>query len=197
MKTTTMVVITGPMFSGKSEDIIGRLRRAVEGEKRVLVIKPKKDSRTSNEIVSRGRRNGKFEIIERFPAYPIATLDELKAIFKAKDPEVLGIDEAQFFEPWFFEFVFELLRSRRDISIIVSGLDTDAWGRPFGIMPNLMAIADETVKKKAICARCKDEEAIMSQKKTAGSGGQIEVGDFDKYEPRCRKCHTPPEENPA
>ncbi|MEK7630370.1 MAG: thymidine kinase [Patescibacteria group bacterium] len=190
-----IIVISGGMFCGKTEDLIGRLRRARAADKRMLVLKQKEDTRTGEEIVARAKDlTNNFKPVDEFPAFPIGSREELESLFKKFNPEVLAIDEGQFFKKWLFEFVTDLRENRREILILVAGLDMDAWGKPFEIMSLFMGIATYVDKKKAICFRCKKEEAIMTQKKTAGSGQRIEIGDAEIYEARCLKCWTPPPE---
>jgi len=199
----TVDVIAGPMFSGKTEELIRRLRRASYAGKRILVIKPKIDTRTENKIVARLKKSEvKFEPAAEFPAYPVESLEELEKLFKETNPEILGIDEAQFLKDWFLIFLYKLLQNSAQVSVtvIIVGLDKDAWGKPFGIMPQLMALADHVDKEEAVCFKCGSLNAVMTQKKSLGSGEQIEVGDFELYEARCRICWTPPREisdNPA
>ncbi|HEX3095629.1 MAG TPA: hypothetical protein VHQ20_00735, partial [Patescibacteria group bacterium] len=141
-------VITGPMFSGKTEELIRILRRSELAGKKIVVIKPKIDSRSDGEIASRsisGREEKEFSRSGSFPAIDVETAEELETLIRAEHPAILGIDEAQFFNLWMFDYLAELLRryNHADLMILVAGLDMDAWGRPFGMMPHLMALADE------------------------------------------------------
>ncbi|MDB4939873.1 MAG: tdk [Candidatus Doudnabacteria bacterium] len=190
-----MKVITGPMFSGKTEELIRVLNRAEIAGKKILVIKPKIDIRTENEIASRRKADIKaneFKKYSSFYAYPVGSAAEVLSLINVHQPSVLGIDEAQFFDAWMIDFLAEFLKnnSENDLTIVAAGLDMDAWGRPFGIMPQLMTIADHVQKETAICFVCK-KPAIFTQK-LSESSSQVEVGDFDIYEARCRVCHFAP-----
>lgn len=186
-------VITGPMFSGKSEELIRRLNRATYAEQNVLVIKPKIDTRNEKKIASRKKRDKKdteFQESHSFPAQEVSTSKEFVELVSQHKPDVLAIDEAQFFQEWLLELIDEILDKETDTNfkIIVSGLDMDAWKKPFGIMPQLMAKANEVTKFTAVCFHCKKNDANLTYKKS-GSKEQIEVGNFQTYEARCRTCH--------
>ncbi len=190
-----MKVITGPMFSGKTEELIRVLHRAEIAGRKILVFKPKIDHRTANEIASRRKPDANQDSFKKtyaFPAFPVGSAAEALSLIHMHEPTVLGIDEAQFFDEWMIGFLEEFLRknSDKDIMIVVAGLDMDAWGRPFGIMPKMMTLADAVQKETAICFVCK-KPAMYTQKLVA-SDSQVEVGDNDIYEARCRNCHTLP-----
>lgn len=200
-------VIAGPMFSGKSEELIRRLRKAQYGRKEILVIKPKIDKRTENRIVARQKKAEGlgFEPHDELEAIPIGSEEELRNLIIEKRPKVIGIDEAQFFGDWIVGFLELLMKKmaepnrvgeapRGELLIIAAGLDLDAWRKPFGPMPILMAIADEVKKETAVCFEChgKYGSAIYTHKK-GGTGQQIEVGDAELYEARCRTCHRIPD----
>lgn len=190
-----MKVITGPMFSGKTEELIRVLNRAEIAGKKILVIKPVIDSRTANEIASRrkhDKESNQFKKFGSFPAFPVGSAAEALGLINAHQPSVLGIDEAQFFDQWMVDFLVEFMKvnSDKDIMVIAAGLDMDAWGRPFGIMPKLMTVADEVQKETAICFVCK--KPAMYTQKLSESDKQVEVGDTEIYEARCRTCHFPP-----
>ena len=183
------------MFSGKTEELIRILHRSDLAGKKIVVVKPKIDSRSEGEIASRRSTDNtgkEFTKFGSFPAIPVDSAGELEAIIHSEKPAVLGIDEAQFFQEWLFDYLAELLRryNHSDLQVLVAGLDMDAWGRPFGMMPHIMALADEVQKETAICFRCKSP--AMYTQKLAGSGEQVEVGDFEIYEARCRVCHVIP-----
>lgn len=189
-------IITGPMFSGKTEELIRILHRSDLAGKKISVVKPRLDVRTADEIASRRTANAQSKDFAKsgsFPAQPVETADELLEIIKQQQPTILGIDEAQFFKPWLYDFLVELLRDKSDtdLMVLVAGLDMDAWGKPFGVMPQLMTLADEVQKETAICFRCK-QPAIFTQK-LVSSDQQVEVGDSEIYEARCRVCHVLPE----
>lgn len=185
-------VITGPMRSGKSEELIRRLKRVKIASQKAIVLKPHIDVRTSaTEIASREFQEDKPEKIARFPAVSVGTLKEFREAFSTQRFDVLAIDEAQFFtQSWFLTEIKRLLLERADSNfrIIVSGLDLTAQLEPFGPMPQLLAMADEVHKITAICDRCKAPACLT--KKMGGSDEEIQIGDDDLYEPRCRPCHA-------
>lgn len=190
-------VITGPMFSGKTEELIRLLRRSDLAGKEILVIKPGIDTRTQAEIASRRtetRNSRNFVKSGTYPAEPISSADQLAEMLSARTPEVLGIDEAQFFGDWMIGSLVALLNkeAKNGLQILVAGLDLDAWNRPFGIMPQLMALADEVIKVTAVCFSC-GNPAMLSQKLGGNSANLVEVGDFEIYEARCRACHFLPD----
>lgn len=195
----TIEVITGPMFSGKSEELIKRLRKVTYAKKKVIAVKPAIDTRTQN-IVTRIKKatQNVFEPKEEFPARKITSQNELLAIVHDERPDILAVDEAQFFDTWFYhEFIVSMKKMEDKLGfnmrIIISGLDTDAWGKPFGIMPLLITAAEIISKETAVCFQC-GKLATLTQKKSKGTGQQIEVGDSELYEARCIACWTPPEE---
>ncbi len=172
-------VIAGPMFSGKSEELIRRLRRAAIARQRLQVFKPGVDNRYSDsDVVSHSRQR-----------IPSAVAERAEDILDRLDPrtEVLGIDEAQFFDPG----LPKVCRHVADLGkrVIAAGLDMDFSGAPFGPMPELLAIAEQVVKVTAICARC-GTPASYTQRLVA-SAQQVVVGASDVYEARCRRCHEP------
>jgi thymidine kinase len=124
---------------------------------------------------------------------------ELRSIADSWKPDILTIDEAQFFGPELLEYLDELLEKKKskNFTIIVAGLDMDAWRRPFGIMPQLLAMADEVLKLTAICAACNGENPAIFTQKKGGTGEQVEVGDTGLYEARCRACYYVPSQGPA
>jgi len=136
-----------------------------------------------------------FQKFTSLPAFPVSTAAEARRLIDLRTPNVIGVDEAQFFGDWMADLVTELLERSAggDLTIIAAGLDMDAWRRPFGIMPKLLSLADEVKKETAICFQC-SKPAIFSQK-LGDSQKQIEVGDADIYEAHCRLCHTLPKTN--
>lgn len=191
-------VITGPMFSGKTEELMKRLNKATHGQKKILVAKPIRDTRTKNTIAARRKdeEDGAFRVYKEMGAYEIQTEEQFLNLVLEKEPQVIGIDEVHFFDEWlpgFLGTVMELYLEEADLLIIAAGLDMDAWRRPFGIMPQLMAMADEVRKESAVCFKChgKNGPAIFTQK-TGGSAEQIEIGDAEIYEARCRVCYMIP-----
>jgi thymidine kinase len=172
-------VVVGPMFSGKSEELIRRLRRAEYGKQRVQIFKPVIDQRFSkNEIVS----HSGLEIASELVATGSDILEKV-----APRTEVVGIDEAQFLG----ESVVEACERLADVGkrVIVAGLDTDFMGRPFEPMPRLLAVAEEVTKLLAICMRCGNP--AMHTQRLVASEELIVVGAGEMYEARCRRCFEP------
>jgi thymidine kinase len=168
-------VICGSMFSGKTEELIRRLKRVKIANLKVEIFKPAIDTRYDEiNIVSHDTN-----IIQSTPVESSQTI-----LLLAQDVDVVGIDEAQFFDSEIGN-VCELLASK-GIRVIVAGLDMDYLGKPFGQMPNLLAKADYITKLHAICVKC-GNIANLSYRKTAQEG-QVLLGEKDIYEPRCRIC---------
>ncbi len=188
-KGGSIEIIAGGMFSGKSEELIRRLRRAVIARQRVQVFKPLLDDRFSlEEVVSRDDR--------RLKAIPVPTSDELLGRVEL-GVQVIGIDEVQFFDPGIVGVAMQLADA--GIRVIAAGLDQDYLRRPFGPMPALLSLAEDVSKMHAVCVRC-GGPAHYSQR-IAGGSSQVEVGDTS-YEARCRFCYEPyrpgvEEEQPA
>ena len=167
------------MFSGKTEELIRRLRRTEYAKLNVIIFKPKIDDRYSkDEIVSHSEQS--------LPSVVIESSSEI--LGKIKDADIVGIDEAQFFDNGLKDVVLELARMGK--RVIIAGLDMDYRGEPFGPMPTLLAIAEYVTKTKAICVVC-GSPATMTQRITK-STETIDVGATDKYEARCRKHHYIP-----
>jgi thymidine kinase len=172
-------VITGGMFSGKSEELVRRLRRAVIGRQRVQVFKPATDVRHApGRLITRDQRE--------LDATSVADSAELRAQLEL-GVEVVGVDEAQFFDDSLAELVSEL--ADRGIRVVIAGLDQDYLRRPFGPMPKILALAEYVDKMHAVCVRC-GAPAHYSQR-ISGGGEQVQVGDTDSYEARCRRCYVP------
>jgi thymidine kinase len=171
--------ICGPMFAGKSEELIRRIRRASIAHKRVQVFKPSIDTRYSaGEIVTHGD--------VRMRSEDVSSAGEILARVDGRT-EVIGIDEANFFGQDLLEVADQLADSGRQV--IVAGLDTDFLGRPFPPMPDLLAIAESITKVLAICIRC-GAPAKHSQR-LVESDELILVGAGEAYEARCRRCFQP------
>lgn len=185
-----ILVITGPMRGKKSALLIIKLEQAVIAEKRVVAFKPFRDTRSGDEIVSRRfNQLGQPEASSRFPAIAVKSTADMQRIIDLMHPEIVGIDEAQFLDPAFIAFIKEM-SGTRGIEFVISGLDMDYLGQPFGeTMPGLLAIAHRVVKTQAICYRCKSRNAIFTQK-IAGSTDQVEVGDAE-YRAACGDCWYP------
>ncbi|MEE9562965.1 MAG: thymidine kinase [Thermoanaerobaculia bacterium] len=167
------------MFSGKSEELIRRLRRALIARQHVQVFKPRTDSRHPPELlVTRDNRE--------LAAVTVADALELRAKLE-RDVQVVGIDEAQFFDNGLTELVMELADS--GVRVLVAGLDQDFTRRPFGPMPQILAVAEYVDKMHAVCIQC-GGPAHYSQR-IAGGEEQVQVGDTEDYEARCRHCYRP------
>src|ERR671917_1811154 len=181
--TGSLTVITGSMFSGKTEELIRRLRRALYARRSVQVFKQALDTRS--ELTEIRTHNG-----TPHEAVAVSTSDELLERVE-QTTDVVAIEEAQFFE----EGIVDVCRRLADsgYEVIVAGLDMDFRGRPFGPMPILLAEADEVVKLRAICARC-GRDASRSQRLIDGhpapvTAPTILIGAQESYEARCRHCH--------
>jgi thymidine kinase len=172
-------VICGSMFSGKTEELIRRLKRAQIARQKVQVFKPVIDNRYSIDHV---QSHDAGKILSR-------PVDRARDILTLVDDNtrVVGIDEAQFFDDSVVEVAQKL--AYRGVRVIVAGLDLDFRGLPFGPMPRLLAVAEQVTKLQAVCMVC-GAPASRSQR-VAGSAEQIAVGAKDMYEARCRFCHEP------
>ncbi len=169
-------IIAGGMFSGKSEELIRRLRRAVIARQRVQVFKPIIDDRfSSDDIVSRDDR--------RLKATAAGTSAELLSRVEI-GIQVVGIDEIQFFDDGVVDVCMQLADA--GIRVIAAGLDQDYMRRPFGPMPALLSVAEDVSKMHAVCVRCRG--AAHYSQRVAGGNAQVEVGD-SSYEARCRACY--------
>ena len=172
-------VVTGSMFSGKSEELIRRLRRAQIAKQRVQIFHPSLDTRyATDHVVSHSDM--------RMPSVGVAGSAEILARLQS-DTEVVGIDEGQFFDAGIVEVVNAL--ADRGVRVIVAGLDQDYLGRPFEPMPQLIAIAEYVHKTLAICVRC-GAPANRTQRLGAETD-RVVVGGAEEYEARCRRCFEP------
>ena len=178
-------VIVGSMFSGKSEELIRRLRRAQIARQKVQVFKPVIDKRYSIEQIA--SHSGMTHISK-----PVMTAKELMAQIE-DETQVVGIDEGQFFDMEIIQAVNFLANSGK--RVIIAGLDQDYTGKPFEPMPQLLSIAEFITKTHAICVKC-GETANYSQR-TSDSTARVEVGASDKYEARCRRCFVPHSDAPT
>ena len=168
-------IICGSMFSGKTEELIRRLKRVKIANLSYEIFKPAIDVRFDQiNIVSHDTN-----FIQSTPVESSQTI-----LLLAGDVNVVGIDEAQFFDAEIGNVCEQL--ALRGIRVIVAGLDMDYTGKPFGQMPNLLAVADYITKLHAICVKC-GNIANVSYRKTAAEG-QVVLGEKDIYEPRCRIC---------
>ncbi len=168
-------VICGSMFSGKTEELIRRLKRAHIAKLNVEIFKPKTDTRYDETAVVSHDHNS----IQSTP------VDSSEAILLlGANTQVVGIDEAQFFDDELPEVCNKL--AKKGIRVIIAGLDMDFLGKPFGPMPALMAIAEHVTKVNAVCMQC-GGPAVYSYR-TVASESKILLGEKDSYEPRCRAC---------
>ncbi|MDO5447446.1 MAG: thymidine kinase [Prevotellaceae bacterium] len=169
-------VVCGSMFSGKTEELIRRLKRAKFAKQRVEIFKPSIDVRYSEEEVVSHDKN----------AIISTPIDSSSAILLlANDVDVIGIDEAQFLDNGLIEVCNEL--ANRGVRVVVAGLDMDFRGIPFGPMPGLCAIADEVTKVHAICVKCGNLAYISHR--LVDNDKRVLLGETQEYEPLCRECY--------
>lgn len=178
-------VIAGSMFSGKSEELIRRLNRARIARQKVQVFKPGIDVRYSTEEIASHSGQKHLSVPVRSTAEMMGQISE--------DTQVVGIDEAQFFDMNIIDAVNRLAEQGK--RVIVAGLDQDYTGKPFEPMPQLLSIAEFITKTHAICVKC-GATANYSQR-TVESDARVEVGASDKYEARCRRCFVPHADAPT
>ena len=169
-------VVCGSMFSGKTEELIRRLRRAQFAHQKVEIFKPSIDKRYSDEEVVSHDSNA-------IMSTPIDSSAQI--LLMSSDIDVVGIDEAQFFDNGIVDVCNEL--ANRGVRVIVAGLDMDFKGIPFGPMPALCAIADDVTKVHAICVKC-GSLAYVSHRLIA-SDKRVVLGEHSEYEPLCRECY--------
>ena len=177
-------VICGPMFSGKSEEMIRRLRRAEIAGQRVVIFKPKIDNRfDAADVVSHAGA--------RMRGVPVSSVAELAA--RAQGFEVVGIDEVQFFEHSVISVSLEL--AENGARVVAAGLDQDYRRLPFGPIPELLSHAEFVDKLQAVCHRCggpaTTTQRLVDGKPAPYSGETVVVGAAEQYEARCRDCHEP------
>jgi thymidine kinase len=169
-------VICGSMFSGKTEELIRRLKRATIANLKVEIFKPAVDQRYDDlQVVSHDANT--------IHSIPVEHAQNI--LLLANNADVIGIDEAQFFDAGITE-VCETL-ALKGIRVIIAGLDMDYLGKPFGPVPQLLAVADYITKLHAICVKCGNIANISYRK--IPEGEQVVLGEFDIYEPRCRVCY--------
>jgi thymidine kinase len=168
-------VICGSMFSGKTEELIRRLRRAKFARQSVEIFKPAVDVRYSAvDVVSHDDNS--------IPSTPVESAQNI--LLLASNVQVVGIDEAQFFDNGLIDVCNQLANS--GVRVIVAGLDMDYQGNPFGPMPKLMAIADDVLKVHAVCVRC--GALAQFSHRLAKTDKLVLLGETDSYEPLCRSC---------
>ena len=176
-KTGSIEVICGSMFSGKTEELIRRMRRAQFAKQKVEIFKPALDVRYSdNQVVSHDRNS--------IPSTPVESSGNI--LLLSGDIDVVGIDEAQFFDDGLADVCNQL--AGQGIRVIVAGLDMDFKGKPFGPMPKLCAVADDVTKVHAICVEC-GNLALYSYR-LVKDDKLILLGEQDEYQPLCRKCYN-------
>ena len=169
-------VICGSMFSGKTEELIRRLKRAKFAKQQVEIFKPSIDTRYSEvDVVSHDQNT--------IQSTPIDSSGSI--LLLAGENEVIGIDEAQFLDNGLVDVCNQL--ANRGIRVIIAGLDMDFKGKPFGPMPALCAIADDVTKVHAICVKC-GSQAYVSHRLVA-SDKRVLLGETQEYEPLCRECY--------
>lgn len=176
-------VITGPMFAGKTEELIRRVKRMEYAKKHYLIFKPAIDTRyAKDEVVSHNKKS--------LGAISISHGSDIKRYLK-KDTQAVVIDEVQFFDDSLVKYVQEL--AGQGLRVICAGLDTDFRGEPFGIVGPLMAVAEQVTKLTAICSECGTDatrtQRIIDGKPAYYDDPTILVGANDSYEARCRCCH--------
>jgi len=183
-------VIAGVMFSGKSEELIRRVRRALIARRRVQVFKSHLDARYGGVDLVSSHTGVEIE------AVPVDNAAEIFRRTRA-DTEVLAIDEAQFLSEGIVEVVSDL--AGRGVRVIIAGTDTDFRGLPFGRMGELMAIAEEVAKLRAICVVCGDlacrNQRLINGRPARWDSPTIMVGGSESYEARCRRCHRVPRQD--
>ena len=178
----SLEVVCGPMFSGKSEELIRRVRRAEIAGLRALIVKPAVDDRYDvGHVVSHG--GAKMRAVTAASSADVLRL--------ARGYEAVGVDEAQFFDPGIVGAISELVD--RGVRVVAAGLAQDFRGLPFGSMPTLLALADYVDKLEAVCHRC-GGPATLTQRLVDGkpapfSGDTVQIGALDSYEARCRACY--------
>ena len=169
-------VVCGSMFSGKTEELIRRMKRAKFARQKVEIFKPSIDTRYSEEdVVSHDQQH--------IPSTPVDSSAAL--LLLAGDIDVVGIDEAQFFDMGLVDVCNEL--AYRGVRVIIAGLDMDFKGEPFGPMPALCAVADDVTKVHAICVKC-GALAYLSHR-LVSNDRRVLLGEKDEYEPLCRECY--------
>ena len=170
-------VICGSMFSGKTEELIRRLNRAIIANQKMLLFKPMIDQRYHEENVVSHKGSSLI-------AVPVENSSEILAM--VTDEMVVAIDEAQFFDEGLVDVCNQL--AQRGVRVVIAGLDMDYKGVPFGPMPKLLCIAEYVTKVHAICLSCGN--LAQFSHRTANESGQVLVGAVEKYQPLCRACYN-------
>jgi thymidine kinase len=181
-ETGWIEVIAGCMFSGKTEELIRRIRRAEIARQRVAIFKPRIDTRySSNHIVSHSDAKLASTVVD----------NSAQVLQQAQDAQVVGIDEGQFFDSELVAVAEKLADQGK--RVIIAGLDQDYRGKPFEPMPQLLAVAEYITKTLAICVVC-GNPADRTQRTTPAQE-RVLVGAKESYEARCRRCFVPPPED--
>jgi len=180
-------VVSGVMFSGKSEELLRRVRRALIARRRVQVFKSHLDDRYAGVYRVTSHDGSQVD------AHPVTSSVQIAELVRA-DTQVVAVDEAQFLDDGIVAVVNEL--ADRGVRVIVAGIDMDFRGEPFGPMPKLLAIAEKIDKLHAICVVCGDlatrNQRLISGRPAPAEGPTIQVGGAESYEARCRRCHVVP-----
>lgn len=185
-KQSTIEVICGPMFAGKTDELLRRLNRSSYANIQYLVFKPNTDTRTNNKIVSRNNSQKEAISIDK-------SIDILKYLLEQKTmPDLIAIDEAQFFDKDLYLIANEL--ADMNIDVIVSGLDLDFKGEPFETIKNILPYAERITKLTAVCTDCYNNanrsQRITDNKAALTDDPIIVIGDAEKYSAKCRHCHV-------
>ncbi len=176
-RSGSIEVITGSMFSGKTEELIRRMRRAGFARQKIEIFKPAIDTRYSvNDVVSHDENSIRSTAVE----------NSSNILLLSNDVDVIGIDEAQFFDKHLIEVAVQL--ANMGIRVIIAGLDMDFKGQPFGPIPGLMAVADVVTKVHAVCVKC-GSNALFSHR-LSEKDQIVLLGEKDIYEPLCRSCYN-------
>ena len=170
-------VICGSMFSGKTEELIRRLRRAQFANQKTEIFKPLLDTRYDESAIVSHNANS-------IPSTPVEHASNI--LLYASEVEVIGIDEAQFFDEELISVAQQL--AARGNRVIIAGLDMDYLGKPFGPMPQLLSVAEYVTKVHAICVQCGD--LASHSYRTTASDSKVLLGEKESYEPRCRHCFS-------
>jgi len=183
-KLGAIEVVTGSMFSGKTEELIRRLKRAKFARQKVEIYKPAMETRYSeDEVVSHDENAIRSSPVD----------NSSNILLLSGNVDVIGIDEAQFFDKGLVEVVVKL--ANMGIRVIVAGLDMDFKGLPFGPMPGLMAVADHVTKVHAICVRC--GSIAQFSHRLSEQEQVVLLGEKEAYEPLCRSCYTKAIKSPS
>jgi thymidine kinase len=170
-----ITVITGPMFSGKTTELIRRIRCAEIARQRTLVLKPTTDTRSGLEVVSHSGLRWAASLAE------VASPGRLP-----RDLDVLGVDEAQFLGEAWVHAIDAMANAGKEV--VLACLNQDFKGEPFGIADRLLAMADNVIHLKAVCLACGAKDAATKTFRISGGEGQVEIGGAEKYQALCRRC---------